>query len=156
MEPIPLCLHQQPFPRTILSELYRPQRGDSLALPLYLMPVSAGFPSPADDFIEQRLDLNHYLIHNPAATFMARVAGDSMIGGGIHDGDLIIVDRSLVPKDGQVVVAVLNGELTIKRLKYVQGRLFLQAENPVYPDIEITDASAFLVWGVVTSVIHAL
>ncbi|AFY61843.1 LexA family transcriptional regulator [Synechococcus sp. PCC 6312] len=152
---IPQLLERQQ-PRTTLTELYRPQLGATLPLPLYQMPVSAGFPSPADDYIEQRLDLNRYLIKNPAATFMARVSGDSMIGVGIHDGDVIIVDRSLEPKDGQIVIAVLNGELTVKRLRRKCKRLLLQAENPNYPDIEITDASAFQVWGVVTNVIHAL
>lgn len=157
IERIPQLLEQQGLEqRTTLHQLYRPQLGPALPLPLYQMPVSAGFPSPADDYIEQRLDLNRHLIKNPAATFMARVSGDSMIGVGIHDGDVIIVDRSLEPKDGQIVIAVLNGELTVKRLKHKRKRLFLQAENPNYPDIEITDASAFQVWGVVTNVIHAL
>lgn len=155
IERIPQLLEQQQS-MTTLVKLYRPQLGAALALPLYQMPVSAGFPSPADDYIEQRLDLNRHLIKNPAATFMARVSGDSMVGVGIHDGDVIIVDRSLEPKDGQIVIAVLNGELTVKRLRHKRRRLFLQAENPNYPDIEITDASAFQVWGVVTSVIHEL
>ncbi|WP_126147947.1 LexA family protein [Synechococcus elongatus] len=155
IEQLPQLLEPQ-SPRTTLSEVYRPQRGAVLELPLYQMPVSAGFPSPADDYIEQRLDLNRHLIKNPAATFMARVSGDSMIGVGIHDGDVIIVDRSLEPRDGQIVIAVLNGELTVKRLRQERQRLFLQAENPNYPDLEITDASAFQIWGVVTNVIHAL
>ncbi|QFZ91236.2 LexA family protein [Synechococcus elongatus] len=155
IEQLPQLLDQQ-SPRTPLSEVYRPKRGAVLELPLYQMPVSAGFPSPADDYIEQRLDLNRHLIKNPAATFMARVSGDSMIGVGIHDGDMIIVDRSLEPRDGQIVIAVLNGELTVKRLRQDRQRLFLQAENPNYPDLEITDGSAFQIWGVVTNVIHAL
>ena len=156
IEQIPQLLEWQQHSRTTLTELYRPQLGVALPLPLYQMPVSAGFPSPADDYIEQRLDLNRHLIKNPAATFMARVSGNSMIGAGVHDGDVIIVDRSLEPKDGQIVIAVLNGELTVKRLRHKRRQLFLQAENPNYPDIEITDASAFQVWGVVTNVIHAL
>ncbi len=160
IQAIPALLSQSPSPIKpeipALSDLYRPQMGKELSLPLYQMPVSAGFPSPADDYIEQRLDLNRFLIKNPAATFMARVSGDSMVGVGIHDGDMIVVDRSLDPQDGQIVIAVLDGELTVKRLRQHYHRIVLQAENPNYPDLEISEERAFQVWGVVTSVIRRL
>ena len=125
-------------------------------LPLYACPVSAGFPSPAEDYLEGQLDLNKYLIKHPAATFFVRVTGDSMIGAGIHADDLLIVDRSLEAKDGRVVIAVVNGELLVKRLKMQSQQIFLIAENPSYPLLQITDAMDFQVWGVVTSAIHSL
>ena len=118
--------------------------------------VPAGFPSPAGDYEEQRLDLNSYLVSNPAATFFVRVAGDSMIGAGIHHGDLLVVDRSLEPRDKSVVIAVLNGELTVKRIRLRCGKIILEPENPDYASQEITADAAFEVWGVVTSVIHKL
>jgi DNA polymerase V len=116
--------------------------------------VPAGFPSPAGDYEEQRLDLNKHLVNNPAATFFVRVAGDSMVGAGIHHGDLLVVDRSLEPRDKSVVIAVLNGELTVKRIRLKCGKIILEPENPDYVSQEITADTAFEVWGVVTSVIH--
>jgi len=118
--------------------------------------VVAGFPSPAEDFVEGSLDLNEYLVRHPAATFFVRVTGDSMIGAGIHPEDLLIVDRSLEPTDRRVVIAILNGELTVKRLRRRGDRIFLEAENDRYKPIEVTEANDFSVWGVVTSVIHPL
>jgi len=126
----------------------------SLPIPLYESRISAGFPSPADDSLEAALDLNAYLVKNPAATFLVRVEGDSMTGAGIHHGDIIVVDRSLEARDGKVVVAVLNGELTVKRLGYRNSRPVLFPENPEYPPIPVGDDADFLVWGVVTSVLH--
>lgn len=116
--------------------------------------VAAGFPSPADDFLEDKLDLNEKLIKHPAATFFVRVAGNSMIKAGIHSGDLLIVDRSLEPRSGSIVVAVLNGDFTVKRISKKGDKLFLMPENPRYQPIEITDDSNFQVWGVVTNVIR--
>ncbi|VFQ42424.1 LexA family protein [Desulfoluna butyratoxydans] len=124
--------------------------------PLFMSRVAAGFPSPAEDFVEGSLDLNEYLVRHPAATFFVRVTGDSMIGAGIHPEDLLIVDRSLEPTDRRVVIAVLNGELTVKRLRRQGDRIFLEAENDRYKPIEVTEANDFSVWGVVTSVIHPL
>jgi DNA polymerase V len=140
---------------TRASQLYR--RGDrrKVALPLYTCPVSAGFPSPAEDYIEGKLDLNQYLIKNPVATFFVRVTGDSMVGAGIHSGDLLIVDRSLEPRDGRVVIAVVDGELLVKRIRIKRGRISLVAENPSYPPL-ILEEQSFEVWGVVTNVIHPL
>jgi DNA polymerase V len=127
-----------------------------LPLPLYAARVVAGFPSPADDYIEGKLDLNQHLVKRPAATFFVRVEGDSMIGAGIHSGDILVVDRSLKPCHGKIVIAVLNGELTVKRLEQRKGVLRLLPENNSYPIVEITDAMDFTIWGVVTSVIHSL
>lgn len=127
---------------------------DRQALPLGAGRVAAGFPSPATDHIEQRLDLSEYLVLHPEATFFLRVKGDSMTGAGIHHGDLLIVDRSLSPASGRVVVATLNGELTVKRLHRSRGKLTLKAENPAYPDIAVNDEHDFQIWGVVAHVVH--
>lgn len=124
--------------------------------PLFASPISAGFPSPADDFVEKKLDLNEHLVKNRQATFFLRVSGDSMIGAGIHDGDLLIVDRSITPSHKKVVVAVVDGELLVKRLLRENERILLAAENSNYQPIEVTDDIHFEVWGVVTNVIHAL
>lgn len=125
-----------------------------LAPPLYLSPVAAGFPSPAGDYIEKRLDLNEHLIRNPAATFFVRADGDSMRDAGIASGDILVVDRALEPRSGNIVVAALDGELTVKRLRREAGRLYLAPENPDYPPLEIPPEASLYVWGVVTYVIH--
>ncbi len=123
-------------------------------LPLFLASVKAGFPSPADDFLEKKLDLNEHLIRHPAATFFVRVDGDSMQGAGIHRGDILIIDRSLEAQDGKIVVAVINGEFTVKRIRFGNGALVLEPENPRYAPIRIDPDSDFQVWGVVTYIIH--
>jgi DNA polymerase V len=128
----------------------------SLRLPLVLARISAGFPSPADDFIDKTLDLNEHLVRHPAATFFVRVAGNSMIGAGIHQGDLLIVDRSLEAQDGKIVIAILNGELTVKRFRKKFGKVFLWPENSNYQPIEIKDGAQFEIWGVVAHVIHSV
>jgi len=122
-----------------------------LPLSLYLHSVSAGFPSPADDYIESTLDLNTYLIKHPAATYLARAKGNSMEGCGIFDGDLLIVDRSLEAQDGQIIIAVLDGELTCKILDKKQQRLI--AANRHYPPIKIAEYSELIIEGVV---IHSI
>ncbi|EPR44311.1 Peptidase S24/S26A/S26B, conserved region [Desulfovibrio sp. X2] len=128
--------------------------GQDAGLPLYLAQVPAGFPSPAEDYIDRRLDLNEHLVKNPAATFFVRVSGDSMRDAGITSGDILVVDRSLEPRDGAVVVAALDGELTVKRLRTRRGRLYLMPDNPDYAPVEIDPEASFTVWGVVTFVIH--
>lgn len=139
-----------------VDDIFSPELGVSYPLPLFLEPVSAGFPSPAGDYVEGRLDLNQHLIRHPAATFFVRVTGDSMIGAGIHSGDILIVDRAVEPTDGKVVVVALDGELTVKRLSRSNGRVVLVPENDRYSPIEITAERQFEVWGVVTTVIHSL
>lgn len=118
--------------------------------------ISAGFPSPADDFVDTQLDLNKYLIKHPAATFFVRVSGNSMEKAGIFSEDILIVDRSLDPHNDAIIIAALNGELTVKRLKIVKNRLFLISEKEGYSSVEITEDSDFKVWGVVTSVVHRI
>ncbi len=124
--------------------------------PLFLSRVRAGFPSPADDYLEKKLDLNEHLIKHPSATFFVKVTGDSMINAGIFSSDILIVDRSLEAGNNRIIVAVLNGEFTIKRMKKRSGKVFLCAENPNYQPIEIKDGDDFEIWGVVIHVIHSV
>lgn len=126
------------------------------AQPIAFAPISAGFPSPADDHVEGELDLNQHLIRHPAATFFVRAAGDSMIGAGIHSGDLLVVDRAITAAENSVVIAVINGELTVKRVRSIDGEPHLVADNSNYPPIRIHAQTSFEVWGVVTYVIHSL
>lgn len=123
-------------------------------IPLFSHPVQAGFPSPADDYVADKLDLNEHLILRKEATFMLRVQGDSMTGLGIQEGDLLIVDRSITATHGSVVVAAVDGEFTVKTLEKVRGRLRLMPSNPNFKPIEFKDGQELEVWGVVTSVIH--
>jgi len=139
-----------------VAAVYRPDQTTGYKLPLFLVPVSAGFPSPAEDYIEGRLDLNQYLIRNPAATFFVKVSGRSMIDAGIQDGDMLIVDRSLQAIDKKVVIAVVNGELAVRRISTEGGRLALIAENRDYKPMQVEEDMGFEVWGVVTNVIHPL
>tara|TARA_B110000879_G_scaffold212096_1_gene306929 strand:- start:1215 stop:1715 length:501 start_codon:yes stop_codon:yes gene_type:complete len=122
-------------------------------IPLYQSKVQAGFPSPADDYIEDILDLNQYLIKHPSASFMVRATGDSMTGAGIFSGNILIVDRSLEACHGRIVIAAINGDLTVKRLFKKDGVSKLQAENPDYPDIMLTSEQEITIWGVVTKAI---
>ncbi len=129
-------------------------RSDSRSrVPLFLARLSAGFPSPADDYVESALDLNAYLVRHPAATFMVRVGGDSMIGAGIADGDLLVVDRSEEAGHGRIVVAVLDGELTVKRLHIRKAVRLLVPENPKYKPLHIDPGQELQIWGVVTGVV---
>ena len=130
------------------------QDADSYSVPLYSSKVQAGFPSPGDDYIERYLDLNQQLIKHPAATFVVTATGDSMTGAGIHSGDMLIVDKSLEAQHGKIVIAALNGELTVKRLSRVRGRVQLLPENSKYKPIDITDEQDLVIWGIVTHVIH--
>ncbi|HPB32348.1 MAG TPA: translesion error-prone DNA polymerase V autoproteolytic subunit [Candidatus Sumerlaeota bacterium] len=124
-------------------------------LPLFLANVPAGFPSPADDYVDRKLDLNEHLVRHPAATFFVRVEGESMTGAGIHSGDILIVDRALEPADRKIVIAVVNGELTVKRIRMINGALYLAAENPRYEPIRINgEDEDFKIWGVVIWVLH--
>ncbi len=127
-----------------------------LQLPLYLSKVPAGFPATADDYVEQRVDLNTALVKNKDTTFMVKVKGDSMTGANIQDGDLLIVDRSLPAKSGRIVVAAIRGEVTVKRFKIKQGESWLLPENAAYQPLRITAESDCTIWGVVTQAIHAL
>lgn len=127
-----------------------------MALSLFNSKVAAGFPSPADDYVEKTLDLNELLVQKPAATFFVRAEGVSMLGAGIHPNDILVVDRSIEPVPGKIVICALNGELTVKRLDLDNGQWKLKAENPDYPDIPINEEFDMVIWGVVTNVIHAV
>ncbi|CAM3694782.1 LexA family protein [Polynucleobacter antarcticus] len=116
--------------------------------------ISAGFPSPAADYVEQGLDLNNYLVQNKPATFMFTVQGDSMMGAGICDGDKVVVDKALKPKHKDIVVAVVDSEYTIKRLYQLRGRIELQPENPQYEPITFHENSELQIWGVVVGVVR--
>lgn len=137
-----------------VQEIYPHKANTPLTFPIAQSPISAGFASAVENYMEKRIDLNEALIAHPAATFFVKVEGDSMIGAGIMNGDLLIVDRALDATNGKIIVAVINGEFTVKRLKKAGKRLFLQPENTKYQPIEITKESEFLVWGVVTYAIH--
>lgn len=130
------------------------EKRTKLALPLYLASVPAGFPSPAEDYIDKKLDLNEFLVRHPAATFFVRVHGHSMSDAGISPGDILVVDRAVEARDGNIVIAALDGELTVKRLKMSKGRILLVAENPDFSPTEIHPEATFEVWGVVTYIIH--
>jgi DNA polymerase V len=124
--------------------------------PLYLSPAQAGFPTPADDYPDRKLDLHEYLVRNSAATFFLRAAGDSMTRAGIRDGDLLVADRSLRPVNGSVVVVAVGGELTIKHFVRRSGRVLLVPANKAYPEFDVTDREDVLIWGVVTYAVHKL
>lgn len=124
--------------------------------PLYICKVSAGFPSPADDYMEQTISLDAQFIRHPTATFFVKAGGDSMIKAGIHEGDTLIVDRSLTAKTGSIVIAVIDGHLTVKRLQYEGETVLLCSENDAYKPIKVYKESDLVLWGVVTYVIHAV
>ncbi|MBD2318649.1 translesion error-prone DNA polymerase V autoproteolytic subunit [Pseudanabaena sp. FACHB-1050] len=127
-----------------------------LELPLQNCSVPAGFPSPAEDYVEHKLDLNSYLVTHPAATFFVRASGNSMTGANIHDGDLLIVDRSIEATHNDIVIAVVLGEITVKRLHYLRGEIALVPENESYQTIFINEHSDLHIWGVVTNAIHCV
>jgi DNA polymerase V len=125
-------------------------------VPMLISRVSAGFPSPAEDYIDGGLDLNELLVRHPAATFFVRVSGDSMIGAGMHAGDILVVDRAAGAVNGSIIIAALHGEFTVKRLVREKGEIYLVPENPAYSATRVTADMGFEVWGVVTCVIHRL
>ncbi|MDL2207385.1 translesion error-prone DNA polymerase V autoproteolytic subunit [Desulfovibrio sp. OttesenSCG-928-F20] len=129
---------------------------DREGAPICLCPVVAGWPSPAEDYIEDTLDLHKHVVRNEPATFFLHASGDSMIGAGIHDGDILVVDRSITAAPGKVVIAAVDGELTVKRLVRRGKRLLLMPENPDYTAIDITRHEDTCIWGVVTYVLHPL
>jgi DNA polymerase V len=130
--------------------------GFHTSLPLYSHRVPAGFPSPADDYVEGKLDLNDYIVEHEASTFYVRIQGHSMTGAGMLDGDVIAVDRSLEPRHGDIVLAVIDGELTVKQLHKQNGQVRLVAHNPEFKPIVILDSQELAVWGVVTGVVRKL
>lgn len=139
-----------------ISQIRKSCAESSIRLPLFSSRVSAGFPSPADDLLESHLDLNHYLISQPAATFFMRFEGEPMLESGLQQGDLLIVDRSIEITEQKIIVAAVNGDLVIRRVSRNRRRLQLLSENPNSQVISITQDTEFQIWGVVTYVIRAL
>lgn len=143
-------------PESLVDEVLGYVESKGYKLPLYACKVQAGFPSPADDYMEGKLDLNKHLIKHPTATFFVRATGESMLGAGIHPGDILVVDRSLEAKNGKIVIAALDGELTVKRLNKSNKGTYLMPENENFNPIEITHQNDVVIWGVVTNVLHAV
>lgn len=135
---------------------YLPDYESDLKIPFIKEGVSAGFPSPAADFMENNIDLNKELSENPLATFYIKVKGNSMIDAGINDKDVLVVDRSLEPRDNKIAICFVDGEFTVKRIKLEKECLYLLPENPSYPPIKVTEENQFIIWGIVTYVIKAL
>ena len=135
-------------------EIYNIDESSKETYPLYASKVAAGFPSPADDYVELKLDLNKYLIKHPSATFYVKVKGDSMKGGGINDSDILVVDRALEPKNNDIAVCVIDGEFTVKKLKKTKNELYLMPENPEFDPIKVSEYNDFQVWGIVAYIIH--
>tara|TARA_Y100001968_G_scaffold333676_1_gene398266 strand:+ start:2498 stop:2914 length:417 start_codon:yes stop_codon:yes gene_type:complete len=133
-----------------------PMKRSKLLVPLCKVSISAGFPSPAEEYMEASIDLNEELIKHPISTFFLRVSGNSMRGAGVHNGDLLIVDRSINPAPGHIVVAVLDGEFTLKKLVLHKNNLYLEAANPSNPPIDIRRYGEMQIWGVATYSIHSL
>lgn len=137
-------------------EFYSISTETKLELPFVDSGISAGFPSPADDFLDLSIDLNKELIKNPSSTFYGRVKGDSMINAGLNEGDLLIIDKSLEPTDNKIAVCFIEGEFTVKRIKIEKDIVWLIAENEKYAPIKVTKENDFLIWGIVTNVIKTL
>ena len=131
----------------------KPKKGDSLGQWLIEQGISAGFPSPADDFKEIRISLDRELVKNEESTFYARVCGDSMIEAGLDDGDLIVIDRSLDPENGKIAVCFIDGEFTVKRIKKEKDKFYLMPENKKYKPIKLSEDNELIIWGVVEYVI---
>ena len=125
-----------------------------MKIALYLNTVCAGFPSPASDYLEGEIDLNRYLIKNPPATFIVKSQGNCLLQAGIHSGDLLIVDRSIKPQNNSIVIASINGDLTVKRIKILGKKFLLTSDNKEYGNIKINNESDIFIWGIVTKVIH--
>ncbi len=137
-------------------EFYAPDQTGEANIILAQTGISAGFPSPADDFRDNRISLDKVLVKNKEATFYAKVSGQSMVGAGLDDGDLLVVDRSLEPSHNKIAVCFIDGEFTVKRLKVEKGSVFLMPANPVYEPIAVTIENNFQIWGIVTHVIKKL
>ena len=135
---------------------FLPDFESDLRIPFVKEGVSAGFPSPAADFMETSIDLNKELSENQLATFYIKVKGNSMIDAGINDKDVLVVDRSLEPQNNKIAICFVDGEFTVKRLKVTQDEILLIPENPKYQPIKITEENELIIWGVVTYVVKKL
>ena len=135
---------------------FQPDQDSSKTSLLVNEGVSAGFPSPADDFKELRISIDKEVVKNETATFYARVSGESMQGAGLDDGDLLVIDRSLEPEDNKIAICFIDGEFTVKRLKVEKDCVYLMPENPKYQPIKVTEDNELIIWGVVTYVVKKL
>lgn len=144
------------LPKSKIIDIYTVLEAGTLKLPYIGSGIRAGFPSPAEDFLDVSIDLNQELVRNPSATFYARVKGDSMNDAGINDGDLLIIDKSLEPKDSKVAVCYIDGEFTIKRIKIEKDCCWLVPANTGFNPIKVTEENDFLIWGIVVYVIKSL
>ena len=134
----------------------KPEKENNIGQWLVEQGISAGFPSPADDFKEIRISLDKELVKNQESTFYARVSGDSMLGAGIDDGDLLVIDKSLSPENGKIAVCFIDGDFTVKRIVKEKGKLYLKAENKKYKSIELSGESELIIWGIVEYVIKKI
>ena len=134
----------------------KPKEGNSIGQWLIEQGISAGFPSPADDFKEIRISLDKELVKNRDATFYAKVSGESMVGAGLDDGDLLIIDRSKSVENGRIAICLIDGEFTVKRIKKENNKLYLKPENKKYKKIELKEGNELVIWGIVTYVIKSL
>lgn len=142
------------LPESLIKPVLEFVKNKGYKLPLYSSKVAAGLPSIVDDHVEAQIDLTQYLIKNPIATFLIRVSGQSMIDAGIHENDMLIVDRSIQPKHGKIVIAAIDGQPTVKRLHIKGNQLFLMPENKKFKPIEVKEENEIFILGVVTNVIH--
>ena len=134
----------------------KPKKGNSMGQWLIEQGISAGFPSPADDFKEIRISLDKELVKNQESTFYARVSGDSMVGAGLDDGDLLVIDRALNPENGKIAICFIDGEFTVKRIKKEKSKLYLIPENNKYKSIELKEENELIIWGIVTYIIKTV
>ena len=142
------------MPKHKSLDLFSIIKNTQINTPVFLDKISAGFPSPATDYMENKLDLNEYLIKHPAATFIVKTSGSSMINADIYSGDLLVVDRSLTPRNNNIVIASIFGDLTVKKIKKKDKLFFLVSANEDYPSIEVKEEMECFIWGVVTYIIH--
>lgn len=137
-------------------DIYSALTESELELPYVESGISAGFPSPALDFVDLTIDLNKHIVKHPASTFYGRVKGDSLKNAGIHNGDLLVIDKSIEPVDGKIAVCYIDGEFTAKRIQIGKNEVLLMPENEDYQPIRVTEDNSFLIWGIVTHVIKSL
>lgn len=142
--------------RKQVIKFFEPLMASKKQADLYTVSVQAGYPTPVDDSKEGQIDLNAHLVGNPKSTFFVRVSGDSMIGAGIHEGDLLVVDRDKTVLNGKIVIAIINGDIAVKRIFMEENKVLLYPENPEFSAIEVTNNNDFMTLGVVTNVIHAV
>jgi DNA polymerase V len=139
-----------------VAAVYNVEGTSALRVPMMSWSAACGFPSPAEDYVDRPLDFNELLIEHPAATFAIRIEGESMTGAGIFPGDIAVVDRARAPVNGSIILALLDGAFTVKRYRIKGEAVWLQAENPDFPDMPLSDVSSFEVWGVITRSIRML